>query len=53
LHLQVSDFVTWILGRIPPTPPNHHQIVQLNEQGLWPEGDATDLEAGANRCAVS
>jgi glyoxylase-like metal-dependent hydrolase (beta-lactamase superfamily II) len=53
LHLPVSDFVTWILGRIPPTPPNHHQIVQLNEQGLWPEGDPTDLEAGANRCAVS
>ena len=53
LHLPVSDFVTWILGRIPPTPPNHHEIVQLNEQGLWPEGDPTDLEAGANRCAVS
>lgn len=53
LHLPVSDFVTWILDRIPPTPPNHHQIVQLNEQGLWPEGDPTDLEAGANRCAVS
>jgi glyoxylase-like metal-dependent hydrolase (beta-lactamase superfamily II)/rhodanese-related sulfurtransferase len=53
LHLQVGDFVTWILGRIPPTPPNHHQIVQLNEQGFWPEGDPTDLEAGANRCAVS
>ena len=53
LQLHMSDFVTWILGRIPPTPPNHHQIVQLNEQGLWPEGDPTDLEAGANRCAVS
>jgi glyoxylase-like metal-dependent hydrolase (beta-lactamase superfamily II)/rhodanese-related sulfurtransferase len=53
LQLPMSDFVTWILGRIPPTPPNHHQIVQLNEQGLWPEGDPTDLEAGANRCAVS
>jgi glyoxylase-like metal-dependent hydrolase (beta-lactamase superfamily II)/rhodanese-related sulfurtransferase len=53
LHLPVSDFVTWILARIPPTPPNHHQIVQLNEQGLWPEGDLTDLEAGANRCAIS
>jgi len=53
LQLSMSDFVTWILGRIPPTPPNHHQIVELNEQGLWPEGDPTDLEAGANRCAVS
>jgi glyoxylase-like metal-dependent hydrolase (beta-lactamase superfamily II) len=53
LQLTMSDFVTWILGRIPPTPPNHHRIIQLNEQGLWPEGDPTDLEAGANRCAVS
>jgi glyoxylase-like metal-dependent hydrolase (beta-lactamase superfamily II) len=53
LQLLVSDFVTWILGRIPPTPPNHHQIIQLNEQGRWPEGDPTDLEAGANRCAIS
>lgn len=53
LQLPLSDFVPWVLGRIPPTPPNHRQIVQLNEQGLWPERDPTDLEAGANRCAVS
>jgi glyoxylase-like metal-dependent hydrolase (beta-lactamase superfamily II) len=53
LQLPRSDFVTWILSRIPPTPPNHQLIVQLNEQGHWPEGDPTDLEAGANRCVVS
>ena len=46
-------FVETILARIPPTPPNHHRIVELNEAGLFPEGDPTDLEAGANRCAVS
>jgi glyoxylase-like metal-dependent hydrolase (beta-lactamase superfamily II) len=46
-------FVETILVRIPPTPPNHHRIVELNEAGLFPEGDLTDLEAGANRCAVS
>ncbi len=46
-------FVETILARIPPTPPNHHHIVELNEAGLLPEGDPTDLEAGANRCAVS
>jgi hypothetical protein len=46
-------FVETILGRIPPTPPNHHRIVELNEAGLFPEGDPTDLEAGANRCAVT
>jgi len=48
-----DGFVTAILGRIPPTPPNHHVIVQANESGLLPDGDVTDLEAGANRCAVS
>jgi glyoxylase-like metal-dependent hydrolase (beta-lactamase superfamily II) len=53
LRLSVSDFVNWVLDQVPPAPPNHHQITQLNEQGLWPEGDPTDLEAGANRCAVS
>jgi glyoxylase-like metal-dependent hydrolase (beta-lactamase superfamily II)/rhodanese-related sulfurtransferase len=46
-------FVETILGRIPPTPPNHHRIVELNEAGLFPEGDPTDLEAGANRCVVA
>jgi glyoxylase-like metal-dependent hydrolase (beta-lactamase superfamily II) len=42
-----------ILARIPPTPPNHAQIVAFNEAGSMPDGDPTDLEAGANRCAVS
>jgi glyoxylase-like metal-dependent hydrolase (beta-lactamase superfamily II) len=46
-------FVEAILARIPPTPPNHAQIVALNEAGELPDGDPTDLEAGANRCAVS
>jgi len=46
-------FVETILESIPPTPPNHHRIVELNESGLFPEGDPTDLEAGANRCAVT
>jgi hypothetical protein len=42
-----------LLARIPPTPPNHHRIVTLNESGATFEGDPTDLEAGANRCAVA
>ena len=48
-----DSFVETILSRIPPTPPNHAQIVALNEAGMLPDGDPTDLEAGANRCAVS
>lgn len=53
LNLAESDFVATILARIPPTPPNHGVIVAYNEAGTWPGGDPTDLEAGANRCAVS
>ena len=48
-----DDFVDAILNRIPPTPPNYARIVELNEAGIMPESDPTDLEAGANRCAVS
>ena len=47
-----DDFVRTILDRIPPTPLNYLKIVELNEAGALPEGDVTDLEAGANRCAV-
>src|SRR5207248_8546929 len=42
-------FVSQILTRLPPTPPNHHRIVALNEAGTLPD-DPTALEAGANRC---
>src|SRR6267378_3704061 len=45
-------FVSQILSRLPPTPPNHHRIVALNEAGTLPD-DPTELEAGANRCAVA
>jgi hypothetical protein len=38
---------------LPATPPNYHRIVMLNERGLLPEVPVTELEAGANRCAVS
>jgi glyoxylase-like metal-dependent hydrolase (beta-lactamase superfamily II)/rhodanese-related sulfurtransferase len=48
-----GDFLAGILDRIPPTPPNYKRIVELNEAGAAPEVDAADLEAGANRCAVS
>lgn len=53
LSLREADFLETILARLPPTPPNHAQIVALNEAGAMPETDPTDLEAGANRCAVS
>jgi glyoxylase-like metal-dependent hydrolase (beta-lactamase superfamily II) len=46
-------FAERVLRRIPSTPPNHHTIVSHNEAGQLPDGDPTDLEAGANRCAIS
>jgi glyoxylase-like metal-dependent hydrolase (beta-lactamase superfamily II) len=46
-------FIEQIMTRIPPTPPNYRQIVEFNEMGLLPESGVTDLEAGANRCAIS
>lgn len=48
-----GDFVAAILDRIPPTPPNYLRIMELNEAGTMPKGDSSELEAGANRCAVS
>ncbi len=53
LELNEAAFIATILARIPPTPPNHAQIVALNEAGEFPGGDPTDLEVGANRCAVT
>jgi len=45
-------FVEKIASRAPPTPENYERIVELNRTGELPEGDPTELEAGANRCAM-
>lgn len=47
-----SGFVERVTSKLPPTPPNFVRIVELNEMGEFPAGDPTELEAGANRCAV-
>lgn len=59
-HLDILDlseeaFTEEILSHIPPTPPNHERIVELNVAGILPasESNLTNLEAGANRCAIS
>lgn len=46
-------FIDRVTSRIPATPPNFSKIVGLNEAGEAPDGDPTELEAGANRCAIS
>ena len=52
LRLPEDAFVQKITAHLPPTPPNHRRVVELNEAGQLPDGDLTDLEAGANRCAA-
>jgi len=50
LHVDAYDALK---AHNPAAPPNYTQIVRLNEQGLFPEQPMTELEAGANRCAIS
>jgi glyoxylase-like metal-dependent hydrolase (beta-lactamase superfamily II) len=47
-----SAFVERVTSKLPPTPANCSRIIDLNERGEFPTSDPTDLEAGANRCAV-
>ena len=51
-RLMEAAFVQAVLARIPPNPPNHSRIVEFNERGELP-GDPSELEAGANRCAIA
>ena len=46
-------FIDRLVSRLPPTPPNFARIVALNELGHVRDDDATELEAGANRCSVA
>ena len=50
--LSEGKFITRVLARLPPPPPNYGEIVKLNESCLPAEMDVTELEAGANRCAA-
>jgi glyoxylase-like metal-dependent hydrolase (beta-lactamase superfamily II)/rhodanese-related sulfurtransferase len=52
LKFSESEFVETLVSRIPPTPPNHEHIIELNEAGKLIE-NPIELEAGANNCAVS
>ncbi len=53
LHATRTKFVETLLSLLPPTPPNYERITRLNEAGLFPDHDVIELEAGANRCAIS
>jgi glyoxylase-like metal-dependent hydrolase (beta-lactamase superfamily II)/rhodanese-related sulfurtransferase len=51
-RLDREAFVEAVLARIPPPPPNHSRILELNERGEVPD-DTSELEAGGNRCAIA
>lgn len=53
LRLSKADFIEQTMKRIPPTPPNYLQIAAINKIGQHEGVNPADLEAGANRCAVS
>ena len=52
LQLSKPDFVKTILEKLPPAPANHLAIIERNLSGNMSGINPTDLEAGANRCAV-
>jgi len=53
LQLGEEGFIETIIGRIPATPANYLSIVEKNLQGDFSDINPIDLEAGANRCAIS
>jgi len=53
LQLSEEEFINTIQQRIPPTPANYLSIVEKNITGDFSDINPIDLEAGANRCAIS
>jgi glyoxylase-like metal-dependent hydrolase (beta-lactamase superfamily II)/rhodanese-related sulfurtransferase len=48
-----EEFISSLLQKIPPTPPNFLSIAEKNITGNYEGINPVDLEAGANRCAIS
>jgi len=48
-----EEFVSFTSSRVPPPPPNYQTIASLNKEGSYEGHTLADLEAGANRCAIS
>lgn len=53
LKLPEDDFIKTVVLKIPPTPPNYLKISALNLKGNIHGEDFKEIEAGANRCAIS
>jgi glyoxylase-like metal-dependent hydrolase (beta-lactamase superfamily II) len=52
LSLEETEFIDYLLDRIPPTPPNYLVISEINGSGDFASVDPAEVEAGANRCAI-
>ena len=52
LTLGKQAFVNNILSKLPESPPNYLTIAAINKSGNTQDFIITDLEAGANRCAI-
>ena len=48
-----ETFVSTLLQRIPDSPANYLSIVEKNLKGDFSDINPIELEAGANRCAIS
>jgi glyoxylase-like metal-dependent hydrolase (beta-lactamase superfamily II)/rhodanese-related sulfurtransferase len=53
LSLSKDEFINTILSKLPPTPPNFIAISEINLTGNIHGIDTKEIEAGANRCAIS
>ena len=53
VHANHDNFVQILLQSIPATPLNYRLLIKLNEEGIIPDSNITELEAGANRCVVA
>jgi len=53
LRLNEEEFIDRVLQGIPATPPNYLSIIEKNLKGDYSDINPVDLEAGANRCAIS
>ena len=53
LSFDMEYFLESILSKLPPSPPNYLTIAEINKTGNFADFIVADLEAGANRCAIS
>lgn len=53
LRQNEKEFIETIVSKLPPTPPNYLTISEINKIGNYEGFVLSELEAGANRCAIS